>query len=167
MSVSRVTYVRVDVAAFVVSLFAIAFAGVSLFLSIRTDRRQGRAEERAERQETREEAEARERRSGRPIVIPRGGSGGQDAPRIQHDYMLRNAGRATIAELWLWVEDGSGKVVSTRAGGRVGIAPNETGAAMAVEVLQPVPEELALMVEWTDAEGRHSEFTGINPPRHH
>jgi hypothetical protein len=81
--------------------------------------------------------------------------------------MVRNGGQATIGELVLWVEDGAGKVVSTRAGGTVGIAPGETGAAMMVEVFQSVPEELALMVEWTDAEGTHRDFTGINPPRHY
>jgi hypothetical protein len=158
----------VEIAAFVVSLAAIGFALVSLVLSIRTDRRQARAEQRAERQETREEAEARQRRSGRPIVIPRGGGGGPGAPRIQHDYMVKNGGQATIGELFLWVEDGEENVVSTRAGGRVGIGPGETGAAMAVEVFQqPVRERLYLMVEWTDAEGTHEEYTGIDPPRHH
>jgi hypothetical protein len=157
----------VEIAAFVVSLAAIGFALVSLVLSIRTDRRQARAEQRSERQETREEAAARERRSGRPIIMPRGGSGGSGAARIQHDYMVKNGGQAIIGELVLWIEDGEGNLVSTQAGGRVGIGPGETGAAMAVEVFkQPVSEKLALMVEWTDAEGTHREFTGINPPPH-
>jgi hypothetical protein len=71
-----------------VSLVAIATAVVSLFLALRADRRQARAELR----EQREEDAASARRSGRPIVVPRGGSGGPAADRVRHDYMVRNGG---------------------------------------------------------------------------
>jgi hypothetical protein len=37
---------------------------------------------------------------------------------------------------------------------------------MAVEVAQPLPAEQTLMVRWTDAEGEHTEPTGIKPPPH-
>jgi hypothetical protein len=99
----------VQTASFVLSLVAIATAIGSLLLAIRTDRRQQRAERREERGEERAEADARARRSGRPIVLARGASGGATAPRVQHNYAVRNGGEATITELWLWIEDGGWK----------------------------------------------------------
>jgi hypothetical protein len=145
-----------ETAAFVVSLIAITAALVSLSLAIRADRRQARAERR-------EEAQAVARRSGRPSVLPRGGSGGPTAERVSHSYQIRNAGEATITELFLWIEDGEGNTVSTVAGGLVAIAPQDAPVHMAVEVPQPRPARQILMVKWRDNEGEHVEPTGIEP----
>jgi hypothetical protein len=113
----------------------------------------------------REEDAAAERRRGKPLVVPRGGSGGLTADPVRHDYEIRNGGNAAITELWLWIADGEGRVVSTRAGGPLALAPGDA-AHMAVEVRQPLPEEQELMVEWRDADGEHTESTGYRPPRH-
>jgi hypothetical protein len=83
-----------------------------------------------------------------------------------HEYQIRNAGNATITELWLWIVDGEGNVVSTRAGGPLAMAPGDPPAYMAVEVRQqPLPDEQELMVQWRDADGEHTESTGVRPPR--
>jgi hypothetical protein len=66
-----------------------------------------------------------------------------------------------ILELWLWIEDGEGNVVSTRAGGPLGLAPGDAPVHMDVSVRQPLPEEQELMVKWRDANGEHTESTGI------
>jgi hypothetical protein len=81
-------------------------------------------------------------------------------------YQIQNGGSATISEVWLWIEDGDGNVVSTRAGGQIALAPGDAPGHMAVEVRQPLPEEQVLMVRWRDADGEHTESTGIRPPRH-
>ena len=114
----------------------------------------------------REEIEAEERRRGKPIVVPRGGRGGASAEAVGHDYLIRNGGNEVITELWLWIVDGEGKVVSTRAGGLLALAPDDPPAHMALEVRQPLPDEQELMVQWRDADGQHTESTGIRPPRH-
>jgi hypothetical protein len=111
----------------------------------------------------REEAEAAERRRGKPVAVLRVGTGGPTADSVRHEYQVRNGGNAAISELWLWIVDGDGNVVSTRAGGRVALAPGES-AFMAVEVRQPLPEEQELMVRWRDSDGEHTESTGIRPP---
>lgn len=154
------------VAAFLVSLVAIGIAFGSLILAVRADRRAYRAEHRDELRLQREQADAAERRRGRPVVTPRGGSGGPTADRVRHDYMIRNGGNATITEVWLWIVDGEGNVVSTRAGGQLALAPGDPPAHMAVEVPQPLPDEQNLMVQWRDADGEHTESTGIRPPQH-
>jgi hypothetical protein len=100
------------------------------------------------------------------VVVPTGGSGGPTADSVRHDYQIRNGGNAVITEVWLWIVDGEGNVVSTKAGGRLAQAPDDPPAHMAVEVRQPLPEEQELMVEWRDADGEHTESTGIRPPLH-
>lgn len=155
-----------EVAALVVSLVAIGIAFGSLILAVRADRRAYRAEHRDELRLQHEQAEAEERRRGRPVVVPRGGSGGPTANPVRHDYEIRNGGNATITELWLWIVDGDGNVVSTRAGGPLALAPGDPPAHMAVEVRQPLPHEQELTVQWRDADGEHTESTGIRPPRH-
>jgi hypothetical protein len=156
----------VEIAAFVVSLVAIGIALGSLVLAARADRRAYRAEHRDERRLTREEREHAERRRGKPVVVPRGGSGGPAANPVRHDYEVRNGGEATITALTLWIEDAEGNAVSTEAGGAIVLAPGDPPAHMAVEVRQPLPDEQTLMVWWRDADGEHTESTGINPPRH-
>jgi hypothetical protein len=156
----------VEWAPLVISGIAIALAIGSFALSVRTDKRQQRAERREERRERREEDEALARRRGRPVVVPQGGSGGPTANPVRHDYAVQNGGQATITELWLWIEDTEGNVVSTRAGGPIALAPGETLVQMSVEVRQPLPEGQSLMVQWTDQEGERIEPTGIRPPRH-
>jgi hypothetical protein len=111
-------------ASLAVSLLAIGIALVSLRLAFRADRRQTRTAEREERHEKREIR-------ARPVVIPRGGEGGPTAQRVVHNYQVKNAGYATITSLWLWIEGGHEKMVSTTAGGSIVLAPNET-AHMAV-----------------------------------
>lgn len=154
--------------AIVISVVAIVIALVSLGLSLRADRRQHRAELREGRREQRELEESAVRRRGKPIVIPRGDSGGSTAERVQHMYEVKNAGQSTITELTLWIEDAGGKTVSTRAGGeRFVLAPSGAPAFATVEVMQPLPDEQTLMISWTDADGEHGpESTGIRPPRH-
>jgi hypothetical protein len=163
-----------EVTAFVVSLIAISFAFVSLLLSIRADRRQQRAEERAERQETRENEEARARRSGWPAVVPSGGSG--RPPSVRHKYAVRNAGQATITELWLWIaDDSSGRQYGRRGGGKLTLAANESTDIVVdtTELFGPVgrfrprkrPLDAILMVTWTDMDGSHTLRTDIRPPR--
>jgi hypothetical protein len=127
----------VNAATLTVSNLALLIAGISLVLALRSDRRAKRAEQRAlgaedraeradEREERRDEREAEEavaRRRGKPVVVERGGSGGHAASAVRHDYAVRNAGQATISELWLWIEDESGNAVSTRAGGTIALVP--------------------------------------------
>lgn len=155
-----------DVAAFILALIAVAISLGSLRLARRADRREDRAAERGERKEERDIVEATARRQGRPIVTPRGGSGGPTANPVRHDYEIRNGGQATITELGLWIVDGEGETVSTRAGGALALAPGDPPARMAVEVRQPLPLEQTLMVQWRDQDGEHTEVTGIRPPRH-
>ena len=155
-----------DAAALIVSVVALGIAFASLRLAIRADRLDHRAERRDERRMEREELEAAERRRGRPVVIPKGGTGGPAADVVRHDYLVRNSGHVTITELWLWIMDGEGSVVSTRAGGPVPIGPLDGPVHMSVEVRHPIPDEQELMVEWRDTDGTHTESTGIRPPRH-
>jgi hypothetical protein len=137
-------------------------------LGIRNDRRLKRAAEIAESRERREQEAASTARRGRPIVLPRGGGGGSTADPVQHDYAIGNSGAAPITELELWIVDEDDKAVSTRAGGPLVLAPGaEVGAHMAVQVRQPLPAEQTLMVRWRDADGEHTESTGIHPPPHH
>jgi hypothetical protein len=136
----------------VVSLFALGFAFVSLILALRADRRASRAERGARR--------------GRPVVVPNGGSGGPGAFSVSHNYVVANGGNAVITELALWIVDRGGDVVSTRAGGPVVLAPGGPPVHMTVEVSAPLPEEQELMVQWRDADGQHTESSGIQPPRH-
>jgi hypothetical protein len=82
-----------------------------------------RADEREERRDERDAEEAVARRRGKPVVVERGGSGGPAASAVRHDYAVRNAGQATISELWLWIEDESGNAVSTRADGTIALVP--------------------------------------------
>jgi hypothetical protein len=154
-------------AALGVAILAVLIAFGSYLLARRADGRAEQAEKREDRREQREVDEARERRSGRPILSSGGISGGPSAPEVEHSYTMRNAGQATITELGLWIEDANGKVVSTRAGGKMVLTAGES-AAIGVQVRQPLPEsELTLMVEWEDAEGHHGpESTGISPPHH-
>jgi type II secretory pathway pseudopilin PulG len=154
-----------EIAAFVVSLVAITGALISLALSVRADKRAQRAEQREARREEREKTEAAARLRGRPIVTPRGGSGGPTANPVRHDFEVRNAGESTIAELSLWIEDVEGEPISTQAGGAVVLAPGEL-AHFAVEVRQPLPVEQVLMVRWRDADGEHVEDSGLRPPAH-
>jgi hypothetical protein len=153
--------------ALAVAILAVLIAFGSYLLARRADARAQNAEAREDRREKRESDDVRYRRSGRPVLSPNGTSGGPTAPEVAHSYMLQNGGQATITELGLWIEDAEGKTVSTRAGGRMALAP-DAAAAIGVEVRQPLPEsELTLMVEWDDAEGHHGpEPTGITPPRH-
>lgn len=156
-----------QLASFVVSLLAIGIALGSVALARRADKRAEGAEYREQRRERREEAEAAALRQARPVVTPRGGSGGPTADRIQHNYEVRNTGQAAITELWLWIENGEGKAVSTRAGGALVLAAGDPPAHMAIEVIQkPLPKEQSLMVQWRDADGLHTEATGIEPPQH-
>jgi hypothetical protein len=60
------------------------------------------------------------------------------------------AGVATITELSLWIEDGCGNIVSTRAGGAVAIAPGDAPVHMDVEVRKPLPSSQVLIVGWRD-----------------
>jgi hypothetical protein len=156
--------VCVDVAALVISLAAVAIAFGSLVLARRADRRAHRADQRDELRMQREDAEAADRRRGKPIVVPRGGASTDQY--VGHNYEVRNGGSAIITELALWIETGEGKVVSTRAGGPLPLAPNEN-AHMTVEVRPPRPDEQKLMVQWRDADGEHTEPTGIRPPPRH
>ena len=154
--------------ALIVAVVAVLISFASYRLAKRADGRAQRAEQREDRREQREVTDAQDRRRGQPVLTGRGGSGGPTAPRIEHTYNLRNGGQATITELWLWIEDASGNVVSNRAGGRMALVPGDPERPIGVEVGQPLPEgELTLMVEWTDAEGMRTESAGINPPRHH
>jgi hypothetical protein len=105
-----------------------------------------------------EREEAEERRRGRPIVVPSGGASASDY--VSHNYEVRNGGSAIITELTLWIETVEGRVVSTRAGGLLTLAPNEN-AHMTVEVRPPRSDEQRLMVRWRDADGEHTE-----PNRH-
>lgn len=162
----RAAYGGVDVAALIVSLAAVGIALSSLILAVRADRRAYRAEGRDELRLQREDVEAAERRRGRPVVVPRGGSGGPTADAVRHDYLIRNSGYATITEVWLWIVDSERNVVSTPAGGQLVIAPGDAPVHMAVEVRQPLPDEQELMVHWRDADGEHTESTGIRPPPH-
>jgi hypothetical protein len=154
-----------EVAAFVVSLFAIGIAFTSLRLAVRADRRADRAEQRDERRLQREEAEAAGRRREKPIVVPKGGTTTDRV--VIRNYMVRNDGQGTITGLWLWIIDGEGASVSTRAGGEaVVLAPGDSPVHMTVEVRRPLPVEQELMVEWRDTDGSHVESTGIRPPAH-
>jgi hypothetical protein len=155
----------VEVAALVVSVVAVGIALGSLALAVRADRRAGRAEGRDTQRLQREEAEAAERRRAKPMVMERGGSGGPTADAVQHNYLVRNGGSATMTELRLWIVDGEGKTASSLAGGQFALAPGEA-AHIGVEIRQPIPEEQELMVQWRDADGQHTQSTGIRPPRH-
>jgi hypothetical protein len=154
----------VEVAALVISLAAVGIAFGSLLFAKRADRRANRADRRDELRMQREEAEAAERRRGKPIVVPQGGASNDQF--VSHNYEVRNGGSAIITELTLWIETSEGRVVSTRAGGLLTLAPNEN-AHMTVEVRPPRPDEQRLMVQWRDADGEHTEPTGIRPPPKH
>jgi hypothetical protein len=170
----------VNAATLTVAIVAVVVAGGSLALAFRADRRAKRAERRAQlaeeraeqadereaRREQREVEEAVARRRGKPVVMQRGGSGGPTAPSVAHDYLVRNAGRATISELWLSIEDADGTTVSAYdAGGLMAVVPADAPVLMTVEVRQPLPEKLplTLMVEWTDPDGTRTEPAGIHP----
>jgi hypothetical protein len=124
-------------------------------------------DEREERRERREVEDAVARRRGKPVVMERGGAGGPSANLVRHDYAVRNAGQAPISEIWLWIEDAEGKVVSARSGGQIALVAGDPVVHMTVDVPQPLPEEpIRLMVRWTDADGTRTEPTGIHPRRH-
>jgi hypothetical protein len=84
---------------------------------------------------------------------------------VQHNYIVRNTGDAATIELSLWIVDGRGAPVSTRAGGRVVLMPGEA-AHMTLEVAQPLPDEQELRIAWRDQSGEHTESTGLRPPKH-
>jgi hypothetical protein len=157
----------VEVVALIVSLLAVGISFGSLLLAARADRRAYRAEHRDEVRLEREEAEAAERRRGRPVVEPMGGFGGPTAETVHHDYLIRNGGNAAIAEVWLWIADGEGNVVSTREGGQFALVPSDDGVHLSVRARRPLPDEQELMVQWRDADGEHTESTGIRPPPAH
>jgi hypothetical protein len=71
-----------------------------------------------------------------------------------------------MSEVWLWIEDGQGSVVSKRAGGQLALAPGDGPAHMSIEVRHPFPDDQELMVQWRDSDGEHTESTGLRPPRH-
>lgn len=129
---------------------ALAVFALSLLLSIvvavRTESRARRGEKRDERREVREVEEVADRRRGRPVLLPRGVSGGPTARTVTHDYLIRNAGHATISALWLWIVNAAGETVSEVAGGRgIVVAQDEATAVIGVAVHQPLPEgELTL-----------------------
>lgn len=151
------------IAAFVFSAFALLIAAGSLYLSYRADKRHERSDARDERRLEREELEARERRRGRPLVKAGEIRGGPTADRVIHNFQVRNAGAATIDSLWLWIEDGEGQVVSTIAGGPVGLTSGAEPVWLAVEVPRPRPDRQVLKVRWTDQEGEHVEDAGHEP----
>lgn len=83
---------------------------------------------------------------------------------MRHDYQIRNGGNSIITELWLWIVTDAGNVVSTRAGGQLALAPKDSPVHVTVEVRPPHPGEQELMVQWRDADGEHTEPTGIRLP---
>lgn len=144
-----------EIAAFVVSLVALLWAGIALVYTHRADRRAGRAERRAE-----QEAVARLR--AKPVAIERGGRGGRRAETTDYSYEVRNAGQGTLTELWLWHQTPGGKSVSTKAGGRMVLAAGEAAKShLSVTTRQPYAEEQEVWFEWVDDDGRHVEFSGI------
>src|SRR5262245_3837245 len=148
------------VAALIVSIVAVSIGLVSLMLTLRADRRGVGTERRDERRLEMQAEDAAQRRRARPIAVAKGGSGGPTTDRVIHNYMVRNTGDTTGSEVALWIVDGKGATVSTRAGGNVTLAPNES-AHFAVEVAQPRPDEQELFVSWRDPDGEHTESTGI------
>jgi type II secretory pathway pseudopilin PulG len=164
----------VSVLAVVLSIVSVLVALAALGYARRADKRQEaaelreqRREGREERQDQREEDSAAAQRQGRPIISAGAISGGPTAERVHHEYRVQNGGAATIDELRLWVEDANGACVSSEAGGRVVVAPHEV-AFVAVEVIRALAPEgdLRLMVAWHDADGDHSEWTGVRPRPH-
>lgn len=150
--------------ALVASVVAVLISLVALWFTYRADQRGERELDLTERQDQRQADEAVERRRGRPVITPRGGSGGPTADRVRHEYEVRNAGQAAITSLELWIVDENGVAVSTRAGGLMVLAPNDAPVHAGVDVPQPRPAEQKLMVRWRDSDGEREEWTGIAPP---
>jgi hypothetical protein len=164
----------VSLVAIGVALGSFAIAVVSMVFAFRSDGRAGRAEDRAERaderelrREQREEAAARARRQGRPIISRGGMQGGAGAERVKYELSVRNGGESTITELVLWIVDGTGETISTSAGGpTIALAPGDPPIFTSVDVIRPDRPGRTLLWQWKDADGEHTEPTGIELPRH-
>jgi hypothetical protein len=156
----------VAVAALTISLVAVLVALGSLVLAVRADRRHGRAEVREERAEERAEAEAAARRQASPVVVPGAVDGGPTAETVRHRFHVRNAGRASLHDLRLWIEDGAGNVVSERGEAPGVLAPGDPAVEVGVRVPQPLPDVQVLWVGWRDDDGEQREDTGLRPRPH-
>jgi hypothetical protein len=59
-----------------------------------------------------------------------------DVPRLARDTLASR-----------YVADGGGNVVAARGGGRIALVPGDAPVMVSVEVSQPLPAELRLMVQ--------------------
>jgi hypothetical protein len=103
---------------------------------------------------------------GKPVVAQGPLKGGPTANPVHHEFEVTNAGQAAITHLWLWIEDGQGRCVSSGSVGATALPPGGRPVFVAIDVRQPLPDEQRLMVKWCDQDGEHTEDTGIRPRRH-
>jgi hypothetical protein len=145
---------RVDTSV-VVSIVAVLVAAGSLVVALRADRRAGRAEARGFRAQ---------------LVVEPSGSGGAPTgePGVRRfDVTVRNVGLGVARGVRVWLEDESGRAVSSRsAGNAVTIAPGEEPVRLSLTVaeasLPPPPVSFSVWIAWSDEAGRHErEHAGV------
>lgn len=145
-------YSRRVEASVVVSIVAVLVAACSLVVALRADRRAGRAEARSLR--------------ARLVVEPHGSSG--DMAGRHFDVHVRNVGLGAARDVRVWLEDESGRAVSSRSGGNaVAIAPGEDPVPLMLTVaeasLPPPPVSFSVWVAWSDDAGHHErERAGVS-----
>jgi hypothetical protein len=127
-----------------VSIFAVLVAAVSLVLALRADRRASRAEARGLRAHI--------------IVEPYAMSSGPAGRRF--DIRVRNVGSDVAHEVRIWLENESGRVVSTPTHGSApalaaGEDPVEIALTVPEAALPPPPVSFSVWMSWSDRAGRH------------
>jgi hypothetical protein len=127
-----------------VSFLAILIAAGSLALAFRADRRAGRAEARGLRAHV--------------VIEPHGSSGGPSGRRF--DLRVRNVGSDVARDVSIWLEDESGRIVSTPAvASTLTLAPGEDPVDIALTVpdaaLPPPPVSFSVWMSWSDSAGHH------------
>jgi hypothetical protein len=129
-----------SIIAICVSGVSIAIALGSFVLSIRADRRAGRAERRG--------------RQANPIVTSRGANG--SGREFSRGFDVFNDGPATITHLEIWVADHKGDPISGADTRDLVLIAGES-VALAVNMVNPEANGQTVWVRWTDPEGVHEK----------
>lgn len=134
-----------------VAIAAVLISAGSLAVAVRADRRAARAEA----------------RGLRAVLSVEPSPASDDASGRRFDLRLRNVGDGVARQVRVWLEDESGRVVSTVAGGdALTLVPGDDPVAVWVTVresaLPPPPVSFPVLVSFADAAGTHPrEDTGV------
>jgi hypothetical protein len=124
-----------------VSGISIAIALGSLVVSIRADRRAGRAEKAGQQ--------------ANPIVTSAGASG-PSGGEMDYHFTVFNDGPATITRVEIWIADHEGQPIST-GDNRPSVLTAKESVILTVKLVNPERKDRIVWVRWRDPTGEHEK----------